>query len=47
MAWPDALARANAAGAIAATVSGAIPSIPSREAIEVMVRSLGAGAPTT
>ncbi|MEY4183585.1 MAG: Bifunctional ribokinase/ribose-5-phosphate isomerase, partial [Planctomycetota bacterium] len=47
MAWPDALARANAAGAIAATVSGAIPSIPSREAIEAMVRSLGAGAPTT
>jgi ribokinase len=47
MAWPDALARANAAGAIAATISGAIPSIPSREAIEVMVRSLGAGAPTT
>jgi ribokinase len=46
MAWPDALARANAAGAIAATVSGAIPSIPSREAIEAMVHSLGAGAPT-
>jgi ribokinase len=37
MAWPDALARANAAGAIAATISGAIPSIPSREAIEAMV----------
>jgi ribokinase len=47
MAWPDALARANAAGAIAATISGAIPSIPSREAIEALVRSLGAGSPTT
>ena len=43
MAWPDALARANAAGAIAATVSGAIPSIPSREAIEALV---GSRAPT-
>jgi ribokinase len=34
MPWPEALARANAAGALAATVSGAIPSMPAREAIE-------------
>ncbi len=38
MPWPDALARANAAGALAATVSGAIPSMPDRSAIEAMVQ---------
>lgn len=34
MPWIEALARANAAGALAATIAGAIPSMPSRDAIE-------------
>jgi ribokinase len=38
MPWTDALARANAAGALAATVAGAIPSMPTREAIEAFWR---------
>lgn len=38
MPWIDALARANAAGALAATVAGAIPSIPTLEAIEALIR---------
>ncbi len=38
MPWIDALARANAAGALAATVAGAIPSMPTREAIEAFWR---------
>jgi ribokinase len=37
MPWIDALARANAAGALAATVAGAIPSMPTRDAIERVV----------
>ena len=38
MPWIDALARANAAGALAATVAGAIPSMPTRRAIEALAR---------
>ncbi len=38
MPWIDALARANAAGALAATVAGAIPSMPMREAIETLAQ---------
>jgi ribokinase len=34
MPWIDALTRANAAGALAATIAGAIPSMPTRGAIE-------------
>ena len=37
MPWIDALARANAAGALAATVAGAIPSMPERAAVELML----------
>lgn len=37
MPWIDALARANAAGALAATIPGAIPSMPTRDAIERVV----------
>ena len=37
MPWIDALTRANAAGALAATIAGAIPSMPTREAIERVV----------
>jgi len=38
MPWIDALARANAAGALAATVAGAIPSMPERAAVDIMTR---------
>ncbi|MBU6210429.1 MAG: ribokinase [Planctomycetes bacterium] len=38
MPWIDALARANAAGALAATKAGAMPSIPDRCAIESMTQ---------
>jgi ribokinase len=37
MPWIDALTRANAAGALAATIAGAIPSMPTRDAIERVV----------
>ena len=38
MPWTGALTRANAAGALAATVAGAIPSMPMREAIEALAQ---------